>query len=244
MTSCPTCGTAPTDSSITCATCGSGTVATRRVLPMPQAALVAPSVTQHYAPQQYAPPPAAPQYPPAQPAYAQPTCAPAAHPAPASFSGYPGAPGMPGQSWPSPPTKWLGLEHTRWVAIAAGVMVLGVIIHFQGGSGHTITGTQKVYASSAYDLDDGSSCDTYGGYSDVSADADVYLTNASGDQVGRGTLRSGTVDGGACVFNFTIGNVPDSSEYGIRIGHRNTVTFTKSEMENHDWSPVITLGDD
>lgn len=238
-----------------CANCGAGTGVARRVLPMPQPVAMAAPAAMHYAPQQYLPPQSAPplptpplQYAPpyaVAPQYAPPPYAapPYAGAAVGFGAGYPGAPGMPGQGWPAAPQKWGGLERKWWALIAGGVVVLAVLGHSRGaGSGHTIVGSQEVHDSSGFNLADGTSCVTTGGYSDVSEGAEVIITNASGNQVGQGALGSGTISGDACIFSFTMTSVPDSSSYGIRIGNRNTVSFTRSEMVSDNWAPTVTLG--
>ena len=262
MTNCPVCTSALEEGATACASCGAGTGVARRVLPMPQPVAIAAPAAMHYAPQQYVPPQSSPplpaqptlQYAPpyavvpqyAPPAYAVPppyAAPPFAGSAVGFAGGYPGAPGMPSHGWSASPQKWGGRERKWWALIAGGVVVLALLGHSGGaGSGHTIVGSQEVHDSSGFSLADGTSCVTTGGYSDVSEGAEVIITNASGNQVGQGALGSGTISGDACIFSFTVTSVPDSSSYGIRIGNRNTVSFTRSEMVSDNWAPTVTLG--
>lgn len=224
-----------------CTACGPGPVATRRLLPMPEAAVP----RQHHVPAQFVPTiePDAWSTAPSQPQqYAGRPPPPYAPLPPPGYGAQPAGTIVP--AWPTAPARRGGLVPKWWAGIAAGVVLLSVLLHSGvGATGHTFHGSQGVHDSSAESLADGSSCDAYGGYSDVGQGSAVYITDANGDQVGRGVIEGGTVSGAACVFHFTVTGIADSSEYGIRIGHRNAVTFTRSELETDGWSPVLTLGD-
>jgi hypothetical protein len=247
MTTCPSCGAA-VDPAIGCPTCGPRPTA-RRTLPMPTAA--APPVV----PEQYMPPvPVQPQLahagmpaPPFGNSYA-PSYAPPGHlPPPPPGPGF-GPPPPPPPSWnagwappPSAKAPWQLIEAKWWAAIGAAVVVLILVAQASSGSSHTINGTQKVYDYNTT-LNDGTSCDAQGGYSDVGEGALVTVTDADGTEVATGRLGSGVVDGYACVFSYSVSDVPDSSSYGVKVGHRNVVEFTRADMESSGWAPTVTLG--
>lgn len=199
---------------------------------------------------QAAPPQPAPAYgvphQPAPPPYAVPPAPQVAWPplGPTAAPAWPGGPSLPAV-WTYDPSArgWGGLQQGWWAAIGGGVLLVLLVAALTGSSDHTVTGALEVVDDSAYELADGTICDTYGGYSDVGESAMVTLTDAGGDVIGRASLAEGYVDGDRCVFSFTISGVPDSSSYGVLVGDRNTVVFTREDMEDTDWSPVVVLGD-
>lgn len=77
----------------------------------------------------------------------------------------------------------------------------------------------------------GSSCATFGGYSDIAPGADVTIRDAEGTVVASGALQSGRYSGAGCRFPFAISDVPSGSAfYHVEVTHRGLVTFTAEEL--------------
>jgi hypothetical protein len=112
-------------------------------------------------------------------------------------------------------------------------------------SKHTIKGTMTLYDSETYDYyENGDGCSGEGGYGDIDEGTDVRVKDASGDLIGSGRLESGTVEGGTCVFDFTVDDVDDASYYSVEVSYRGDLSFSKSEMDDNGWQVDVTLGDD
>jgi hypothetical protein len=119
------------------------------------------------------------------------------------------------------------------VAVASGA----------GSSSHNLSGTESIYDSSSFASEsDGSSCSAPYGYYDLTSTNAVAVTDADGNTKYT-SLYGGTVSGTACVYNFSL-TVADSDSYSVRIGNRNTLSYSHSDMENADWSITVTIGDD
>ena len=85
---------------------------------------------------------------------------------------------------------------------------------------------------------DGDPCEGDMGYSDIGEGSAVVVRNGRGDKVGLGHLSEGAAKSGACVFRFTVSDVPDSGIMSVEVAHRGEVSFKPSEAK----SLALTLG--
>ena len=96
---------------------------------------------------------------------------------------------------------------------------------------------------------EGDACSGDGGYSDISAGAQVKVSDNAGKVVGLGNLGAGTAhksaswgNGGTdqCVFEFTVLGVPIGGEaiYGVEVTHRGVIQFTRDQADQVE----LTLG--
>lgn len=87
-------------------------------------------------------------------------------------------------------------------------------------------------------------CAGLGGYDDIAVGGEVVISNDAGKTLAITQLKGGyVVDANAteCKFSFSA-KIPGTGKfYGIAIGHRNTVKFSRAEMKS---GPTLTLGDD
>lgn len=70
------------------------------------------------------------------------------------------------------------------------------------------------------------------GYGDIVTGQQVAVTSPAGQQLGVGPLEGGTPGSETtCVFSFTVSHVPARfAEYGIKLGNRGTVDYSRSEL--------------
>ena len=123
---------------------------------------------------------------------------------------------------------------------AAGFAALG-----QGGTTHDITGQLSLYDSSAYSYkSSGSSCTGGSGYDDIQYGTQVVVTNEAGTTVATDALQSGTYDGTACTFDFTVHDVPNATYYRISAGRasRSGPQYSYDEIDQQHWSVHLSLG--
>lgn len=88
----------------------------------------------------------------------------------------------------------------------------------------------------------GGACQGAGGYSDMVEGGQVVVTDASGKTVAVGSLGAGHHGGGygACVFPFTVEDVPSGvGPYSVEVTHRGKIAFTEDEASDIE----LTLGD-
>lgn len=70
----------------------------------------------------------------------------------------------------------------------------------------------------------GRQCTGEGGYSDVRGGAQVVVFDASGKVLGSGFLQDGFHEPGACVFRFSVADVPrGEGTYQVEVSHRGKV---------------------
>ncbi len=162
---------------------------------------------------------------------------------PASTSPYPSPrPVLPVQPSPRPPIARKSLISAVAVIVALGV---GGFLVFGSGEHHTIPGSLSLSASATDSLSPGESCSGDNGYSDIEGGTEVVLTNQSGTTLATASLETGTFDGEACVFDFTLHNVPKAKFYRIAAGNsiRGGPEYSYAEMQANHWSFDLTLGD-
>lgn len=138
-----------------------------------------------------------------------------------------------------------------------GVGVLAVALSAAGcGSGHSsVTQAKKQAGTSpsriavsgdlllavAGDTElSGGGCAGDGGYSDIAAGAAVTVKDASGKIVGVSQLGDGQEQSaapsyrGACLFDFTVPDVPVGNFYSIEVSHRGQISVTLAQARSGD----------
>mgnify|MGYP001562051118 CR=1 FL=1 len=87
----------------------------------------------------------------------------------------------------------------------------------------------------------GVECTGHGGYDDISAGAQVIVTDAASKTVAVGELDPGARDGeGVCVFPFSLMVPTGETIYGIEVSHRGRVQYQAGQLKQ----PLsLTLGD-
>lgn len=89
---------------------------------------------------------------------------------------------------------------------------------------------------------DSGTCFGANGYADISAGAQVTVSDSSGKTVALGELSGGRVRSGACVFDVTVEDVPAGNRfYKVEVTHRGNVQYSEDEMRNGQVS--LVLGD-
>ncbi len=77
-----------------------------------------------------------------------------------------------------------------------------------------------------------SRCSGKGGYSDLEEGAAVNISDASGAQVAKGRLDTGENKQYACVFSFSVEDVPrDQKFYKVEVTRRGAVSYTEKEAK-------------
>jgi hypothetical protein len=81
----------------------------------------------------------------------------------------------------------------------------------------------------------GQGCQGAGGYSDLSADTAVVVTDSQGRQVAVGAMQAGRLAGGHrnwCLMPFSVRGVPRGlSTYSVTISHRGAEVYTPEEAQ-------------
>src|SRR5664279_1677797 len=90
-------------------------------------------------------------------------------------------------------------------------------------------------------------CSGSGGYSDIISGAGLTLFDSSSRIIGTASLGVGTstFDGlsGDCVFKFGFGQVPVTSDfYAVDVGHRGKTTYSKADLQAHNYRIELNLG--
>jgi hypothetical protein len=172
----------------------------------------------------------------------------------------------------------LGSSSRWWFVVVGGLAMLVALFYFvqlSRSEGRSIEGTIQLNSD-----EDGVSrvslegdCEGDGGYSDLTAGAQVTVKDESGKVIGTGNLRPGTassidpsgdktaeslgttlavlrtvsaglgIQSRACEFEFTIEDVPRVDFYNLSIGRRDGPTYTFEEMERNGWEVALSIGD-
>lgn len=130
------------------------------------------------------------------------------------------------------------------VVIGAAIGVWKAISH-STTTYRTINGVVQLTDFGAFLAQSGVSCGGTGGYSDMQPGAGIQVSNQAGTILATGSLGSGTTtgsDGSTCQFTFSIPHVPDAPFYQIEVSHRGNVTFSRSQLEQNDWTAEMSLG--
>lgn len=108
------------------------------------------------------------------------------------------------------------------------------------GDGFTVSGVLELGPAGSFGITGG--CEGSGGYSDITAGAQVVVRDGDGTKVGLGVLGPGAWGGGGsglCVFPFNIQGVPSGGGvYSVEVAGRGEVAFTEDDAED----VVLTLG--
>jgi len=89
------------------------------------------------------------------------------------------------------------------------------------------------------------SCSGSGGYADIITDAQVTVFNDATQIIGTGRLSPGKMQGGFCVFSFSMSNVSDSNIYQIEVGRegRGKQRYISTDVERMGYQFALSLGD-
>lgn len=131
-------------------------------------------------------------------------------------------------------------------AVAVGILALvGAGVWFAHSGDHTIEGDITVIDDGYYSSDDGESCSTDGGYSDIATGRQVLVTDEDGSILATSSLESGTVEDGFCTFPFTIEKVGKANYYEVSTGNSNRggLTVSADELAAQGWTVHLSLGD-
>lgn len=135
------------------------------------------------------------------------------------------------------------LPRGAWVA--AGLVVLAVVLVAGGGAtSYDVDGSFELVDGDYLYVADGSACSGEGGYSDIGSGLQVTVSDATGRLIASSALRSGRVDGLACVFDFQLTDVARSDYYTFEVGRRGEVTYSHAEMVSNGWEAGFVIGDD
>lgn len=124
---------------------------------------------------------------------------------------------------------------------------------------HAIQGTLTLDDREAFlrfdergDVDDetGDFCvaQTTSGYSDIETGMQVVVRNEAGTVLGTARTVGGEVGGvysrqeKACVWTFTIDEVPTAQFYSIELGRRSGPTYSIDEMDASGWTIDLVIG--
>ena len=107
----------------------------------------------------------------------------------------------------------------------------------------TVSGTVSFSCTSADECSTDANeniCIGVGGYSDLSQDTSVEITDASGTTVGLGHVLYSELHDTTCELRFSAEDIPTGAGfYGIEISHRGIVKFAEADLA----SPVtLTIG--
>jgi hypothetical protein len=92
----------------------------------------------------------------------------------------------------------------------------------------------------------GNPCSAVGGYSDVSAGAQVVIKDGAGAILQTGALGLGhLVDysglNATCAFDFSVDGVPDAPFYQVEVSSRGDISYSAVEMEQNGWHVELSL---
>jgi hypothetical protein len=89
--------------------------------------------------------------------------------------------------------------------------------------------------------DGGQVCAPTDGYSDISAGAQVIVSDSSGKTLAIGSLQNPTAGSGTCSYSFAVHNVPVGKKfYGVEVSHRGSVKESENDMTSG--SVALSLG--
>jgi hypothetical protein len=126
------------------------------------------------------------------------------------------------------------------VALALGLGVLALVNRDDGT--RDITGEFELNSSDYSWLDRGEPCRGRGGYGDVNSGTQVTVRDGSGALLATSSLRGGRADGGSCVFEFTLSDVPRADYYTFEVGRRGELSYSREDLLVEGWHVGFTLG--
>lgn len=150
---------------------------------------------------------------------------------------------------PQPPTKSRRTLIIVSIAalIAITVATMAIVNRSSTAAPIHVHGSMKLVDSSDTDyrsiFQNGSVCSGEHGYSDITAGAEVEITDDQGKTLALTELNAGTspdgITGDSCVFTFDASIPANAQFYGVQVTHRGVVKMTKAEMI---LGPVLSLG--
>lgn len=92
---------------------------------------------------------------------------------------------------------------------------------------------------------EGTWCTGTGRYGDIGGDTQIVVKNDVGKTIAIGSLQSGSIANGSCLFPIEIEDIPDSGFYVIEIGsgRRGSLSYSRKEMQSMNWELGISIGD-
>ncbi len=89
----------------------------------------------------------------------------------------------------------------------------------------------------------GSGCQGTRGYDDIHSGAQVVVRDESGTVLATTSLGNGTLlETGMCYFEFHVGSLPRAQFYSFEVSRRGELTYSRSELEQNDWTFEASLG--
>lgn len=97
-------------------------------------------------------------------------------------------------------------------------------------------------------------CETRDGYSDVKVGMQAIIHDAANTVIGFATFtdvgQSTKTEQGPvsrvpteCTFTTVVQDVPDAPTYGVEVGTRGTVLFSRADLAGNNWTAQLVLGD-
>lgn len=151
-----------------------------------------------------------------------------------------------------------------WWAFAAAIVVMigaaGIGIGIRSGGGSSSTpkvstqphGKSTITLTGALELDNGTSgfddtnftstdgnCNGTGGYTDLAAGTSITVYDNTGAVISVGNLSAGSDTGDACIFAWSIPNVPKSNFYKVEISHRGQLTYSYAQATSGELDSSI-----
>lgn len=112
---------------------------------------------------------------------------------------------------------------------------------------HTIKGDMTLNDYDSFRRESaGASCSGSGGYGDIDEGATVSVKDQSGTLIGSGRLGPGKIEGSVlktCIFPFEVQGVKDARFFQVEVSRRGTLSFSKADLEEKDWTVHASLGD-
>lgn len=167
-----------------------------------------------------------------------------------------GSPSRRGMAWRAgrliATTNRFVLAFLAIAAVAAGGIGVRAAL---AGETHDISGRFVLDDSSSYYTSGirtigSSGCEGTNGYDDINDSTQVTISDSKGRTLAVTELENGHTAGSGslyvseCFWDWSADNVPDSDFYVVEVGHRGKLTFSKSDMESHDWLVLSSLGSD
>lgn len=134
------------------------------------------------------------------------------------------------------------LPRGAWVGVAV-VVLLVVVVAGRGAATYDVEGTFDLVDSHYLSVADGARCQGHGGYGDIDSGLQVTVKDATGRLIASSALRTGRVEGSACVFPFQITEITRSDYYTFEVGRRGDLTYSHAEMVANGWEAGFVLGD-
>ena len=151
---------------------------------------------------------------------------------------------------------WALVGGVAWVACV--VLVVVGVDHLRhqvppqrlvGSVAVDLSGPQGTLGYTALSQTTGTACVAGTGYDDVSKGGSVTVTDESEKVIALGTLSAGSVltnsttGASYCTFSFSVEKLPKAKFYGVAVGHRNTLRYSRADLQNSHFEVTLTLGE-